>query len=260
MTTFKSSHDFYSFNYRVEYQSRYIRSSEDEDFLRALLATGKSRERSLSSNKVLWRAQIGNDWLDGDDDNVEAVPLSASRMVPRKFEAVEGRANPQGIPYLYMANDKETAVAEVRPWMRALVTVAEFHTLRPLRLVDCSGDEAMFYLSDEDEANPAKRESYIWGEICEAFSRPVTRNESRAHYAPTQIIAEMFRTNGLDGLAYKSSLKRSGLNIAIFDQTAVRMFRASIFHVKLISYDIEEAGPSYDLRRRRPKSSSDVKD
>jgi RES domain-containing protein len=33
----------------------------------------------------------------------------------------EGRANPRGIPVLYLATHRETALAEVRPWIGAVI-------------------------------------------------------------------------------------------------------------------------------------------
>ncbi|MFZ0569740.1 MAG: RES domain-containing protein [Rhodomicrobium sp.] len=35
----------------------------------------------------------------------------------------EGRANPRGIPYLYLASTRDTALAEVRPWIGSHITV-----------------------------------------------------------------------------------------------------------------------------------------
>lgn len=52
--------------------------------------------------------------------------------------AHEGRVNPRGIPCLYAASNLETAVAEVRPWLGALVSVAQLSPVRLLRLVNCS--------------------------------------------------------------------------------------------------------------------------
>lgn len=41
-------------------------------------------------------------------------------MKPLSNSASEGRANPKGIPYLYVATDKETAMSEVRPSLGAI--------------------------------------------------------------------------------------------------------------------------------------------
>jgi RES domain-containing protein len=47
-----------------------------------------------------------------------------------------GRMNPLGIPYLYVALDQATAIAEVRPWLGALLSVARLSPQRTLRVVN----------------------------------------------------------------------------------------------------------------------------
>ncbi len=46
----------------------------------------------------------------------------------------------------------------------------------------------------------------VWSGIGHSFSNPVTRNDSVADYVPTQIISELFKKDGYDGLAFKSAL------------------------------------------------------
>ncbi len=52
--------------------------------------------------------------------------------------AGHGRLNPRGIPYLYLASDELTAISEVRPWKDAELTLAEFRTIRTLKLANFS--------------------------------------------------------------------------------------------------------------------------
>ncbi|MBD9455904.1 RES family NAD+ phosphorylase [Rhizobium sp. RHZ02] len=51
----------------------------------------------------------------------------------------------------------------------------------------------------------------------QAFSTPADRSDDAAEYAPTQILAELFRSLGYDGVAYKSAFGEEGDNIAIFN-------------------------------------------
>ena len=57
-------------------------------------------------------------------------------MVPDAEHATSGRLNPRGIPFLYLAEDSKTAIAEVRPWVGALVSMGVFEILRDCTLVD----------------------------------------------------------------------------------------------------------------------------
>ena len=49
-----------------------------------------------------------------------------------------------------------------------------------------------------------------------------TASDDRADYAATQIVAELFRQNGFDGIAYRSS-SGPGHNIALFDLNAANV-------------------------------------
>ena len=140
-------------------------------------------------------------------------------MKPQRDRAKEGRANPKGIPYLYTATHRETAIAEVRPWIGAYVSTSEFQVVRPLTIVNCTSQASgspLFYFK---EPGPSEREAANWKSIDEAFSRPVTPSDHLADYVPTQILAEAFRHHGLDGLAYRSALG-PGHNIVLFDLDA----------------------------------------
>jgi hypothetical protein len=53
-------------------------------------------------------------------------------------------------------------------------------------------------------------EMIAWAELNDAFSEPVTASHNLAEYAPTQIVAEPFKTIGHDGVIYKSGLDSHG--------------------------------------------------
>lgn len=147
--------------------------------------------------------------------NEQLSPLPPDRMKPLPNMATEGRANPKGIPYLYLATDKETAMAEICPWLDSLISVGQFRTIRELVVFDLAAlhQDTTIYLS---EPSPKKRESAVWSDIDSAFSKPISPTEHVAEYIPTQIIAELFKNNGADGMIYKSALG-DGLNVVLFD-------------------------------------------
>ena len=55
---------------------------------------------------------------------------------PPPEKATQGRLNLEGIPYLYVATDESTAIAEVRPWQGAAVSMAYLRLERDLRVVN----------------------------------------------------------------------------------------------------------------------------
>jgi hypothetical protein len=57
-------------------------------------------------------------------------------MKPPNNMAREGRVNPKGIPCLYLADERNTAMAETRPWLGSYISLGEFKTVRGLRVID----------------------------------------------------------------------------------------------------------------------------
>ncbi|WP_421882420.1 RES family NAD+ phosphorylase [Methylibium sp.] len=180
----------------------------------------------------------------------EPVPFAPERMKPLKGAAHEGRVNPRGIPCLYTASNKETAVAEVRPWLGALVSVAQLTPARPLRLVNCGeGHDSKFDVYF-DEPAPEIREQAVWRAIGREFSKPVGPDLAVAEYAPTQVLAEHFKKLGYDGVVYKSKLG-PGINLAFFDIDALEMQNVRLYPVKTVTVEIGEVENSYVIKRRK---------
>jgi len=241
MSVFNSSNSYSSFQWDVVRRNRYTRGAESRDFLTTLFQTSISRKKLIDENSILWRAQLGHRWesIDHDGQKINAYerPFPEGRMTPLRDSAREGRANPKGIPYLYTATNRETAMAEVRPWIGSFISVAQFITIKELRIVDLSadGNSRPIYL---DEPGPIEREKAIWVDINRAFSKPVTPTDETAEYAPTQIIAEMFKSEGYDGIAYRSALA-DGHNIALFEIESTRFVSCHLFKVFSINFEFQ---------------------
>jgi hypothetical protein len=111
------------------------------------------------------------------------------------------------------------------------VTVAQFKALKNLKIVDCCSFHGRNNLLNND-----RREDVIWTEIDNAFSEPTTGRDDVAEYAPTQILAELFRSKGYDGIAYKSifspSHKSDAYNLAFFDLAVAECLEPKICQVK----------------------------
>jgi len=242
MAEFKSYRSYRDFAFSVTNQSRYSRSPDRLAFLQAVLGTSK-RERIPAGSK-LWRAALGNVWIETDvDGELESVPVpfDLERMKPRTHQAAEGRANPLGIPFLYAATHLETAIAEVRPWIGSYVSVAQFPLRRDVYVVDCvTGDRRIMAYAGEPE--PLERQRQVWQDIDQAFSQPVTRGDDVASYAPTQVIAEFLRENGLDGVAYGSSLG-PGHNLALFDLEVADPVNRQLVVIKSAKLDFDFEPP-----------------
>jgi hypothetical protein len=142
-------------------------------------------------------------------------------------------------------------MTETRPWSGSYVSVAQFVVLKDLTVVDCSTVEKLtawrFDLClglNEHEPEPDKREECVWGDVNRAFSEPVTRNDDVAEYAPTQILAEAFRSAGYDGIVYGSKLG-DGKNVAVFDLAAAELANCHLYRVDSVKLKFSTAANPY---------------
>ena len=197
MIEFKSWQSYSNFAFLVTKKSRYVFNRVIKKFLKALIFTGKRRVINIEKDGILFRAQRGCDARPVLDENGEHIadddwPYSEKRMLPINDKATEGRANPRGIRYLYLANDRDTACAEVRPWKGSAISLGLFRIKQKLKLIDCTKVSKRIRVYFEEPA-PEIRENCVWDDINNAFSRPINPNDPETEYVPTQIIAEVFR-------------------------------------------------------------------
>jgi len=251
MKIFKSWRSYSVFEQAVKRKNRYIYDSDVEDFLQTVLETSKSGIEEVKEGSMLWRSQLGHDWEPYYEGNeyMGDVPCAfgPERMKPLQNSASEGRANPEGIPCLYLSTDMNTAMAEVRPWVGFYISIAQFKLLKNVRLMNCTFEDkgAIIYFK---EPEPKKREIAVWRDIDKAFSRPVTSNETNADYVPTQIIAELFKNNGFDGIAYRSSLGK-GHNITLFDLEVADLINCTLYEAKKVSFDFAQSSNRYFISK-----------
>jgi len=200
---------------------------QDEDKQKRLLACVA---RVVPSKSVMWRTRVSNQ----------------GRLPPRKMgrppakSARSGRANPVGIPYLYLASDKETAVAEVRPSRGVHLTVGRFVTTADLRLADLTRfSPFQILLADADHfAELVKYFSYL--EVVGAeLGEPVQDDDAHLDYLPTQYLCEMIKSLGYEGVAYRSALG-SGHNVALFGMDGIKCTSTTLVKVTSAVFDFEQ--------------------
>ena len=164
MSEFKSWRSFWDFDYAVRRKLRYVRTPEHDDFLKAVAETNHTRKVRLNQASTLWRARLGHGYqeVQHNEDTFEVeCAYSPDQMKPLPNKAYEGRVNPKGIPCLYLANRKETAVSEVRPWIGSHVSVGQFKILRDVELIDCSRGHSSapkYFFFEDPKLTPAEVE------------------------------------------------------------------------------------------------------
>ena len=262
---FASWDSFQRFARSVRLKRRYVWEADDAAFLRTVVATILDRDVTLEAGQILYRAQRGIDTSEipgrwgGVDDEVP-VGFSSERMKPRRFAATEGRANPAGIPVLYLGTTVENVIGEVRPWVGASVSVAQFKLRKAVRIIDlsrCHGKSAvreigLMRLFDGEPITRDEKERAVWTDIDNAFSLPVTTSDDKADYAPTQILTELFRDAGYDGVIYKSHFAKQGLNLALFDIDAADPVSCAPYEVTEVKLQYRQIYNAWSVSESRP--------
>jgi hypothetical protein len=251
MRRFETVLDYYLLKESVIEHGRYRYSAEHEEFLKTVEETSLKHEYNLPAGTTLFRSQLGHRTkpaTKGSGRITDApVPFPRVRMTPEPRSAKEGRINPKGIPCLYLADNQKTAMSEVRPWIGAIVSIGHFRTVRELKLTDCTAASSGISLADISKRDQPQFEDFIWGQISASFSEPVTDSDMKADYAPTQLLAEVFKKVGFDGIRYKSLLGKKGYSFALFDLKDAKLFRCGICHTLTLDHTFSAESVAYEI-------------
>lgn len=253
---FATWQSYNNFARQVSRNRRYVWGAEVTAFLDTVRATipNLNRDVVLKQGMILYRAQKGIYWREDVDDDgnncgEQPVGFGRDRMKPRLNRAHQGRANPAGIPVLYLGTSQETAISEVRPWIGADISVAQFQILRELKAINLSlghgksnSGVALRNVLYGEPASRDDKEEAVWIDIDNAFSRPVTSSDDAADYVPTQILAEFFRSEGYEAIVYKSQFGENGFNVALFDVDDANAINCVPYEVTEIEVKFKEAG------------------
>lgn len=137
---------------------------------------------------------------------------------PPKRLTTHGRANPAGIPYLYLASGVSTTVAEVRPNTGNRVSVAEVAIGGDPKIIDLAAPRrtvSPFVLADENKVGLLRADVGFLEQLGDELSRPVLPDAAAVDYTPSQYLCEFIKTCGYHGVRYKSSVG-SDWNLALF--------------------------------------------
>lgn len=167
---------------------------------------------SLKKNTRLYRARI---------TPASKTILNKREMgCPEMGLATSGRANPLGIPYLYLCEDKDTTYYEVRSVFLDKLSVGYFRVESDLTIVDFHYDFHIFSAftdGDENLAVLAARKIVI-DAISKDLSKPLRRFDTELEYVPTQYICEYCKQFlDADGICFESSLHKGHINYVLFN-------------------------------------------
>jgi hypothetical protein len=159
---------------------------------------------------------------------------------PPQKNATPGRANPIGIPYLYVSDTAKTTLYETRVALHEGISIGKFVLTEPISLVSLKNiaDFGPFEIMDRGFSLEEfiKFRPYLQkleGEL----SRPVRKQDVHLDYLPTQFLCEFIKSLGFHAVEYKSAMNLGGFNLAIFDDTRLNCIDATHHIVKSLEYD-----------------------
>lgn len=168
--------------------------------------------KSSETYEIWYRARI--------QDKNECFSIDEMGAPPNTL-ASNGRANPAGIPYLYLASEPQTAASEVRPHTGEKLSIAQFALKSSLEFVDLRHPRRSFSplieeIGDEEQFLKLLIEIKFLEGLADELTRPVVPKSATLEYIPTQYLCEFIKQCGYDGVLYRSSVG-NGVNLALFD-------------------------------------------
>lgn len=170
--------------------------------------------------------------------------LESKMGAPPKELATAGRANPEGISYLYLGSDKTTTLNEIKAGLYDYVTIASFKLKEDISVVDLTGIDDISAFSELDFTQHAINRPHL-KKINNEIAKPLRRQDSHLDYLPTQYICDYIKTiryNGkieYSGIEYKSSMNKNGYNLAIFDSSLFEFEDKTVYDIKELKYVVE---------------------
>lgn len=157
------------------------------------------------------------------NNNVYSGYDAENSLSPKNKNIIKaGRANPEKIGYLYLSEDVETSIKEIRPSIKSRISVATVKILKDFKLFD---------ISDLNQ-NTKEFEALNFG-----FSLPVS---NEIDYIPTQYISELLKDIGFDGIKFNSSLNKNKKNITLFNyenNINIEFVQSELYFVNDINID-----------------------
>ena len=155
--------------------------------------------------------------------------------------ATPGRANPNGIRYLYLCCDDKTPFFEVRPYYLDRVDIGKFLILEDnVKIVDFTERVNLFkvfYDEGEDVFKQKVKRRVLFDAISSDLSKPLRSFDSELEYVPTQFICEYFKDSGADGIMFKSSVRAAGKNLVLFYPEKAECVEVYPYEVNKIDID-----------------------
>lgn len=171
--------------------------------------------------------------------NEDGFPLKELCQPPH-HKATPGRANPDGISYLYLAKEKATTLYEIGASLNDYVCIGEFELLNDIEIVVLKDVHNISPFLEDVNLEEYVKNKDILTQFGIALSTPLRSFDSLREYLPTQYLCEYVKSLGIHGVEYASAMNKGGTNYAIFDGNKFKCVNQSTVIVKEISIKTEK--------------------
>lgn len=203
----------------------HIKNAIDLKKLEKLL---KRHIRDISKGRIFYRARISNK---------EGFKTEEMGNPPAHL-AKAGRANPQGISYLYLASDIETTFFETRAILFDYVSIGEFRLKENISVINLRETELYdpIQLADLDDLRDFIIHYPFISRLEKEISKPNRRADNELDYLPTQYLSEFIKSLGFDGVEYRSSVNPKGYNLAIFNPEKFEIIKTYVNEINRVDF------------------------
>lgn len=240
--------------YNPEYLNEHslLRTNSWEDFVNALKTQNRFHTKHLNL-EILERfcSYIRKPYKKGTYFYRGRISSSAGLCTddmgaPPHEKASAGRANAPGIRCLYLANDVDTTIHEVRAGAFDCISVGTLELQEDIIVLDLKSiDKISPFIDDLDCKQHAINKEHLKKMNIE-MGKALRRSDSALDYVPTQYISDFIKSiehNGkaeYAGLEYNSTMKPGGFNLAIFDVDLFKCIDVKTFRIKELDYRKEK--------------------
>jgi len=158
---------------------------------------------------------------------------------PPVERATPGRANPVGIPYLYVSDSEKTTLYETRISLHESISVGRFVLIKPLQVISLKNisSHGPYEIQDMDFAVEEFVEirPYLI-KLEDELSRPVRKQDVHLDYLPTQFLCEYIKSEGFDAVEYRSAMNAEGYNLAIFNDDKLSCAGTKFLKINRLQY------------------------
>lgn len=181
----------------------------------------------------------------------ESFPIAEMGAPPPKLTRA-GRANPVGIPYLYLAFDLETCLYETRVSNHTHVSIGAFRVRDDLKVLNLAEVKPLDFFSTYEEIDESDQHAvrvslhrYLQS-LGEELRRPIRSTDETIDYVPTQYLCELAKSIGFDGVMYASSQRPAGRNLVLFNVDSAFCESVELLAITSIEATWEPASPAIE--------------